>query len=69
MQTDTAIQTIFNVLKNVTWRKCDNNDRFEWYYAESMHYVIHDTLTNGYHFVKAKSPNNAYEVVAKKVFQ
>lgn len=67
MQNDSNIQEIFKTLKNVTWRDCETNDKFEWYYAENMLYVIHEKESNAYWFVKSKSPNSAYEVVIKKI--
>ena len=67
MQPDTVIQALFNVLKEIKWRECESNDNFEWYYAEAMHYIVHEKATDSYYFVKAKSPNNAYETVRKKI--
>ena len=68
MQVDSVIQSFFTICKNIKWRKFDNDSRLEWYYAENMQYVIHDTLTSGYYFIKAKSPINAYDIVEKKVY-
>ena len=67
MQTDSVIQSFFAVLKSIKWRDCETDVQFEWYYAESMHYVIHNKETNAYWFVKAKSPASACETVIKKM--
>ena len=69
MQADSIIQNIFTVFKNIKWRECETDARFEWSYAESMHYVVHDKVTNAYWFIKGKSPSNACEIAMKKVEQ
>ena len=66
MQADSVIQEIFSVFKNVRWRDCETDTQFEWYYAESMHYVIHNKETNAYWFVKAKSPASACDIAIRK---
>ena len=68
MQIDSIIQTLFTSLKNIKWRNFDNDNRLEWYYAESMCYVVHDKTSNAYYFIKAKSPINAYDTAYKKVY-
>ncbi len=67
MNTDTIIQNIFTSLKNVRWRDCEANNQYEWYYAESMHYVIHNKETNAYWFVKAKNPDSAFGYVYNRI--
>ena len=61
------IQEIFTVFQKVKWRDCEENDDYEWYYAELMHYVVHNKRTNAYWFVKSKNPSNAYDIVKKKL--
>ena len=67
MSTDDTIQAVFTALKNIRWRDCEANAEFEWYYAESMHYVIRKKSNGACWFVKAKSPDSAYEIVSRKV--
>lgn len=64
---DEAIQKVFTALKSVRWRDCDEDNRFQWYYAEEMHYVVQNKDTGAYWFVKAKSPASAYESVRRKL--
>ena len=61
MQTDDIIQNMFKTIKNVKWRDCEENEEYEWYYAESMHYIIHNKRTHAYWLVKAKSPSMAFD--------
>ncbi len=67
MSNDKVIQDAFVAIKNVKWRDCEENERFQWYYAEGMHYVVKDNETNAHWFVKAKSPMTAYEYVKGKL--
>ena len=67
MQIDTTIQSMFTIFKSIRWRDCEEDSNYEWYYAESMHYLVHDKTTNAYWFIKAKSPSNAYDIVLRKV--
>lgn len=67
MNADSVIQTIFSTFKNIRWRECDENQNYEWYYAEDCHYVIRNKITSAYWFIKAKSPNSAFEIVMKKI--
>ena len=60
---DKAIQDIFGVVKKVKWRDCEEDSRFQWYYAEENHYLISDKKTGAYWFIKAKSPSSAFESV------
>ena len=64
MHVDDAFQTIYTSFKKVKWTKF--NDNLEWYYAESMLYVVHDTVRDMYSFVKSKSPEKACEHVISK---
>ena len=63
INSDDAFQAIFTAIKNVRWRDCEENDDFEWYYAEDRHYAIHRKSTNAYWFVKSGNPMSAYETV------
>ena len=67
MQTDIAFQTVFSAIKKVKWRECEQNNLYEWYYAESQIYIIHSKESDAYFFVKAKSPLNAYEHVVESL--
>ena len=67
MNADNAIQTVFSAIKNIKWRDCEENDCFEWYYAEDMHYVIRKKENGACWFVKAKSPEAAYSSVMRKI--
>lgn len=67
MQIDVTIQNMFKAFKNIKWRECESNSRLSWYYAEDMHYIVTDSKTNAYWFVKAKSPASACEYVIRKL--
>ena len=67
LQVDKLIQEMFAMKSNVKWRNCDDDTRFQWYYAEDNHYLILDTITSAMWFVKAKSPASAYEHVKGKL--
>lgn len=41
--------------------------RFEYYYAESTLYIIHDRLFNNYYFINAVSPANALTIIKNGV--
>lgn len=66
---DDVFQAIFIAIKNVRWRNCEEDSDYEWYYAEEMHYAIRHKPTQAYWFVKAKSPNKAFECVKGRVEQ
>lgn len=67
MNADTVIQNAFTAMKNVRWRNCEENTGYEWYYAEDCHYIVRNKVTSACWFVKAKSPNSAFEIVMKKI--
>ena len=66
MSVDKAFQDVFKAMKNVKWRDCENS-QYKWYYAEDCHYIIKDEKTNALWFVKAKSPQNAFDIVKNKL--
>jgi len=67
MQTDMIIQTLSNTFQAIKWRKSETHERLEWYFAENNVYVVHDIETNGYWFIKAKSPAKACDNVATRL--
>ena len=67
MQTDDAVQGMFNIIKNIRWRDSEESESLKWYYAENCHYIVKDTETNAYWFVTAKSPVNACDYVIGKL--
>lgn len=67
MSADKVIQETFLTLKTVKWHDCEEDNNFQWYYAEDSHYVMNEKRTNAYWFVKAKSPIKAYEYVKGKI--
>lgn len=66
---DDAFQAVFVAIKSVRWRDCEQDNNYEWYYAEEEHYVIRDKKTHAYWFAKAKSPYKAFEYVKGKLEQ
>ena len=67
MQTDAMIQALFKSFQSIKWRDCEENKRFEWYYAEDNHYVVREKVTKAYWFISAKSPSKACESVLAKL--
>ena len=67
MNIDDAIQKAFTAMKNVRWRDCESDNAYEWYYAESMLYVIRQKETGAHWFIKSKSPDTALECVLNKI--
>lgn len=67
--TDDTIQAMFTLLKDgyIRWRDCEDNQDYEWYYAEATHYMVREKKTGAVWFVKAKSPSYALEYVANKI--
>ena len=67
MNVDTTIRNVFKEMKSILWRAFEQNERFAWYYAEDCHYVVKDTKTGAYFFIKGKSPDSVYETLMKKI--
>lgn len=67
MQVDAVIQTLFKAFQSFKWKDCEADSRYEWYYAEDNHYVVHDKVTKAFWFIVAKSPVKAFESVMSKI--
>ena len=65
MNADVTIANVVYAFKGIKWRDCESDDAYEWYYAENMLYVIREKKTRAYWFVKAKSPQTAYECMKR----
>ena len=64
---DELFQSVAKAINNVRWRACEEDDAYEWYYAEDMLYVIRLKSANAYWFIKAKSPSKAFETIKGRV--
>ena len=62
---DEMLHNVSDGFENVRWRNCQDygapDDSYEWYYAENRLYVIRGRKMKAYHFVYAKSPEDAFE--------
>ena len=67
MTNDEVIQKAFGVLPMMKWRNCEEDDAYEWYYAENNYYVIRHKHTDAYWCVKQKSPSKALECIKRKM--
>ena len=64
---DELFQGVLKAINSVRWRDCEEDDSYEWYYAEDMLYVIRLKLVNAYWFIKAKSPSKAFEIIKGRI--
>ena len=63
MGTDKTIRDMFTVVKNIKWNE---EEGFQWYYAEDNHYIVSEKKTGALWLIKAKSPIKAIECVKGK---
>ena len=72
-QTDEAIHTLFLAIEinDIKWNDFPHIGLSEtyylWYYAENCLYVIKDVMTDMLYFVKARSPVNAFRILASRL--
>ena len=72
-KTDSAIHELFRAtkVKDIKWNDFPSiglsESYYLWYYAENRLYIIMDVMTNGIYFIEARSPIEAFRVLASRL--
>lgn len=67
MSVDEHIHELHKQLDKMLWRDFDNEEQYEWYYAENNLYLLRYKPTGELAFIKGKSPDSALKTLENKV--
>lgn len=66
---DKTIRECFHIMHGIRWRDFEVYDRYQWYYAENLTYLVQDKWTGAVWCVFAENPMNALCVVLEKILE